>query len=292
MSKVIRKKWKAPKKGFDGWYFKVQTNEDTFVFIASVSVSDEDSAANLQIANKDGLWNVEFTADCFEQKGGNIILGDNRFGKNGIAINVTTADLRAKGKLEFSDFTPIKYDIMGPFVMVPFMECRHSVISMRHKVNGSLTMNGKKYEFNDAFGYWEGDRGVSFPSEYLWTQTAFEDGSLMLSVAEIPMGNKCFTGIIGIVNYKGKEYRLATYSGAKIRYLKDRRVCITQGDMRLEAKLYRQEGHAFLAPEQGDLNRIIHENLTSTAAYRFRVGEETLFAFKTDTASFEYEYQK
>ena len=41
---------------------------------------------------------------------------------------------------------------MGPFVLVPFMECRHSVFSMYHSVNGKLLLNGKKYKFDDAVG--------------------------------------------------------------------------------------------------------------------------------------------
>ena len=291
MKRIGKKEWDGPKKGFYGWYFKCQSEEDTVIFIASVTSGNGEPKANLQIANKDGVWNVEFPGDCFMRKGGNIFLSDNHFGKNGIVLDVTTADLRAKGKLYFKDFTPIEYDIMGPFVMVPFMECRHSIMSMKHKVNGNITINGKKYEFNDAFGYWEGDRGTSFPSEYLWTQTAFDEGSLMLSVAEIPMGNNKFTGVIGIIHYQGKEYRLATYKGAKVKYLKNRRICITQDDMIFEAKLYNQEGHSFTVPEDAEMNRTIRENLTSTAAYRFRVDGETLFAFKTDKASFEDEYK-
>ena len=48
---------------------------------------------------------------------------------------------------------------------IPFMECRHSVWSMRHLVNGELSVNGKRYSFQNALGYWEGDRGSSFPKE-------------------------------------------------------------------------------------------------------------------------------
>ncbi len=286
----MKSEWKAPKNGFFGWYFKCQSETDTIVFIASVTTGVEKATANLQIAGRDGTWNVEFPVESFTLKGGNIFIENNHFGKNGIVVDVSDDKVKVKGKLYFRDFTPLEYDIMGPFVMVPFMECRHSVMSMKHVVNGAITINGRKYEFEDAFGYWEGDRGVSFPSKYLWTQTAFEDGSLMLSIAEIPMGNKSFTGVIGIISLKGKEYRFATYRGAKIRYLKNRRVYISQGNMTLEAKLYNQEGQTFAAPENAEMSRVIHENLKSTAAYRFCIEGETVFAFKTDQASFEYEY--
>lgn len=61
----------------------------------------------------------------------------------------------------------------------------------------------------------EGDRGYSFPRNYVWTQCSFPDGALMLSIADIPIGGFHFTGVISIVLLHGKEYRLATYLGSK-----------------------------------------------------------------------------
>lgn len=292
MRKIKKRKWGAPKDGFYGWYFKCQSEEETIVFIASVSRTGKESTGRLQIATKDGVWDVEYPGDCFMQRKGNIFLSDNRFGRSGIRFNITTADLRAKGKLDFTDFTPLEQDIMGPFVLVPFMECRHSIISMRHKVNGSVTLNGRKYEFKDAYGYWEGDRGNSFPSEYLWTQAAFDEGELSLSVAEVPLGGVEFTGVIGVVRYQGKEYRLATYLGGAATELKNRKVTIKQGNMTLEAKMLDRGGKILSAPVNGEMSRAIHESLACNAAYRFTVDGKTLFEFKTDRASFEYEYKR
>ena len=79
-----------------------------------------------------------------------------------------------------------------------------------------MCINGQKYYFRNAWGYWEGDCGRSFPKEYVWTQCFFNDGALMLSVADIPMAGIRFTGIIGVVLWRGKEYRIATYLGAKV----------------------------------------------------------------------------
>ena len=38
----------------------------------------------------------------------------------------------------------------------------------------------------------------------------------MLSVADIPFAGTHFTGSVGSVFFRGKEYRLATYKGLKI----------------------------------------------------------------------------
>lgn len=104
---------------------------------------------------------------------------------------------------------------MGPFRYVPFLQCRHSVFSMRHSVHGQFCVNGTTYIFQNATGYIEGDRGYSFPRKYAWTQCSFPGGALMLSIADIPFCGFHFTGIISIVHLQGKEYRLATYLGAK-----------------------------------------------------------------------------
>ena len=42
----------------------------------------------------------------------------------------------------------------------------------------------------------------------------------MLSVADIPIAGIHFTGIIGNILWEGKEYRLATYLGARLVHLK------------------------------------------------------------------------
>lgn len=126
----------------------------------------------------------------------------------------------------------------------------------------------------------------------------------MLSVADIPMAGMHFTGIIGIVLWKGKEYRFATYLGARVLQNQDGMLRIAQGDMMLEAKMKKGAqcspsagnkngiGHPLKAPVGGDMTRTIHENPACGAAYRFRVGGRTLFAFDTKRASFEYEYFK
>ena len=66
---------------------------------------------------------------------------------------------------QFRQLTSIVYDIMVPFRWVPGMECRHSVFSMKHSVNGEIRINGKSYLFHHGTGYWEGDRGRSFPEK-------------------------------------------------------------------------------------------------------------------------------
>lgn len=178
---------------------------------------------------------------------------------------------------------------MGPFHFVPFMQCRHSVYSMRHTINGTIHLNGQKYVFKNGAGYTEGDRGYSFPKKYIWTQCLFPKGSLMLSIADIPLFGFHFIGIIGVVFLKGREYRLATYLGARLKYTAPNTVFIRQGDYTLFVKLLEQNPHPLHAPEYGQMSRTIHESASCKAYYRFSYKGKTICEFTSRRASFEYE---
>ena len=154
----------------------------------------------------------------------------------------------------------------------------------------NVDINGQEYSFQNALGYWEGDRGKSFPKRYIWTQCCFPEGSLMLSVADIPLAGSYFTGIIGFVLWKGKEYRIATYLGARVVQIQNKIVRIIQGSLELEVRLLKASNRPLKAPKDGDMMRTIHESAACRVYYRFCVRTGTLFCFETDRASFEYEY--
>lgn len=275
---------------FYGWYLKCQSNMQTLAVIPALHLAGRNRSCSIQIITETEAWTVNFPADAFHWAGGTISIGNNRFGKRGIQLAIQTPELSVKGKLDFGSLTPLEYSIMGPFSFVPFLECRHSVWSMQHLVCGTVFVNRQRYSFQDAWGYWEGDCGRSFPKKYIWTQCCFSGGSLMLSVADIPMACFHFNGVIAAVLWHGREYRLATYLGAKVAKLQDGVVQIVQGKLSLEARLPERPRKPLKAPVKGKMARTIHESAACRASYRFREGTRVLFAFETDMASFEYEY--
>ncbi len=275
---------------FYGWYLKCQSDTQTLAVIPAVHQVGGKRTCSIQIITNDGTWTVEGPGKLFRCKGKQIRIGKNRFEEYGIRLAVKTSKLSVKGALHFGRVSSLNSDIMGPFAWVPFMECRHSVYSMQHLVSGSVCINGQIYSFQNALGYWEGDRGWSFPKEYAWTQCFFEEGSIMLSVADIPIAGIHFTGIIGVVFWKGKEYRLATYLGARVICVENRVLRIVQGSLELEAVLLEEYGQALKAPTQGNMVRIIRESAECKAAYRLRKKGQTILDFETNRASFEYEY--
>lgn len=274
---------------FYGWYLKCQSDTQTLSVIPAVHQTGKKRICSIQIITESNAWSVEFPANAYRRTGRTISIGKNQFGENGIRLAIRTPDLNIKGKLDFGTLTPLKYNIMGPFSFVPFLECRHSVWSMQHLVCGTAYINQQKYTFQNAQGYWEGDQGQSFPKKYIWTQCCFSGGSLMLSVADIPMAGFHFNGVIAVILWQGREYRLATYLGAKAVKIQNGVVKIVQGSLTLEARLLERTGNPLKAPVKGNMIRTIHESAACRTFYRFQKGNHTLFAFETDMASFEYE---
>ena len=275
---------------FRGWYYRCQSDHQTLAIIPSIHKAGSSKFCAIQLITDDSSYYARFSFSDLHTGSGQVRIGKNRFGKEGLSLDIHTPELDATGKLHFGGFTPLQYDIMGPFQYVPFMQCRHSVYSMQHSVNGTFSVNGTPYVFRDAAGYLEGDRGYSFPKEYAWTQCSFPGGALMLSVADIPLGSFHFTGIIGVVLLRGKEYRLATYLGASAVKIQDGEIHIRQGHAHLTVKLLEESGYPLCAPISGAMTRTIHEHPSCRVYYRFEDHGTTLLELDTPNAAFEYEY--
>ncbi len=280
------------RKYFCGWYFKCQSDTQTLAIIPAVHKSRKQRSCSIQIITDSNAFCVDYPYERFRKEKTSFYMNiaENHFGSDGMQLNIDTPEISVAGAVRFGILSPIRYDIMGPFRYVPFMECRHSVVSMQHTVNGTLTVNNTQYYFKDSVGYIEGDRGYSFPKVYAWTQCCFDGGSLMLSVADIPLGSFRFTGVIGVIHWQGKEYRLATYLGAKAVKIEKGTLVIRQGDTVFQAKLIEKHAHPLRAPVSGSMSRTIHESAACRAAYCFHKNEQTIFSFETAKASFEYEY--
>jgi len=186
---------------------------------------------------------------------------------------------------------------MGPFQWIPFMECRHEIISMSHSLRGSLTVNGKVLDFDGEKGYIEGDRGRSFPRDYLWLQCNrfSQEASVMVSIAHIPFIGHSFQGCICVIQYKGQEYRLATYLGVKVVCKRETAVILKQGQYTFKIFLTNRNrikkpgfSHRLLAPDLGKMVRFIKEEHLLLARFLLYKEEELIFDLTSDHVSFEY----
>lgn len=277
---------------FCGWYLKCQNGRQTIAVIPAYHITGGKKTCSVQVITDDASWNAVFPYAEFHMSDSAVDIAGNHFDKNGFTLDLHTPELTAVGKLTFGPFSPIAYDIMGPFQYVPFMECRHSVFSMKHTVSGTLIINGERYTFENGTGYIEGDRGYSFPKAYVWTQCCFPEGSVMLSVADIPFCGLHFTGVISAIHFQGKEYRIGTYFGARAVYIRDGQVVVKQGRKQLTVKRIEKKGHPLAAPVGGNMSRTIHETPACKAYFCYEEAGRKVFAFEADNAAFEYEYPK
>ena len=272
-------------KFFQGWYFKNQNETDIISFIPAFHTDDDGNrSASLQVITHKESYNISYPINEFAMSKSGLVLrlGENRFSNQGIVLNVRTDKLTVVGKLRYTAFTPLRYDIMGPFKYIPFLQCRHSIFSLAHCIEGSLIFNGVRMDFRPGLGYVEGDRGVGFPSDYLWTQCSWpenEYNAVMVSVAIVKLGIISFTGCIGVVYYGGREYRLATYLGANLRRLSKEELWVQQGKCILQVKLLEPKENDLIAPVKGKMSRTVYESVDCRVHYRFTLEENVLFDF-------------
>ncbi len=257
---------------FEGYYYKHQKGKNTIAFIPGISSEGE----FIQIITNTASYHIPY-------------IGKNIFDNNGIKVNINENNLSVYGEIKYGKLTPIKYDIMGIFKYFP-MECRHGVVSMYHTLKGNLMLNGENFDFTNGIGYIEKDSGTSFPKSYLWVQSNNfpMKCSVMVSIAHIPFYGLQFKGCICVVYYLNKEYRLATYLGAKIVCNSKNKVILQQGNYRLEVDIPKNAGHSLYAPNVGKMTRTVHESPSCTATFKFYVKDSLLFNFTSDNTSFEF----
>lgn len=247
--------------------------------------------AFIQVITQEGSYCVQYPGAEY-RGGGSLRLGDSLFSKEGVCLSISGEGLELGGSLRYSELTPIRGDIMGPFRFLP-MQCRHTVVSMRHRISGQVTLNGQEIDFSDGRGYLEGDSGRSFPKSYTWVHSNdFQrDCSIMASVAHIPFAGGWFWGCICVVCLEGREYRLATYRGVRILHRSPQRLTIAQGRDLLDIRFPdAAAGHSLNAPIQGRMGRTIHETPCARVQFEFSREGRVLFREESPFASYEQVY--
>lgn len=295
------------KNFFEGWYIKNQGKDESISFIPSYTIDKQGNRSiYIQVITNTDSYCFNFTDKKFYAKDNEFYcrIGKNIFSDKGIYVDIETKKFSVKGRLYFNELKNINSDIMGPFKFIPFLQCNHGIISMRHKISGSLTVNNNKWNFDDGIGYIEMDWGTSFPKSYLWTQCNLypqNKCSIMLSVADIPLGICNIKGCICSILYDEKEYRLATYYGVKILKYNEDEVIIKQGKYILQVNLIKKKrplekefyrhkinkGYALKAPKCGKMSRTINERLECIVRYRFYREKKIVFDIINERASYE-----
>lgn len=269
---------------FEGWYFKLISPDGTnrISVIPGIYLGQEprDSHSFVQVINGiDGVSHyLPFPADSFTHIPGemDVRVAGNHFTQKEIDLDLKSKEFNLSGKLTFSGLnpwpvTPLSPGVMGWYAWVPGMECYHGIVSMDHRINGSLDINGRRGDFTGGRGYMEKDWGKAMPRAWIWMQSNHferEGVSLTVSIADIPWGGRSFTGFLGGFLLDGQLYRFTTYTGARISRtsLSEKSVQFTLVDRskRLRVTTHRAQGFALQAPTTTQMDRRIMESLSAT----------------------------
>lgn len=281
---------------FEGWYFKAQNAKEALALIPAFFVEENGTQrASVQVVTQKGSYVFSYTEDfCMErdEDGFPVIqIGENYFDRHECHILLRRKDITIRGKLSMSLFQKPKYSVMGPLEKAFFLPCKHEVFSLHHQVNGVIWINDKRLLFTGAAGYVEGDRGHSFPERYLWTQCSFPAKklqSIMAAAAYITPWNYC--GCMCLFLYRNKEYRMASYLGARVVYHDEKSLVIKQRSYQMEITCVEEGTNQELtAPRDGRMSRVIKESIGASVRYRFSNGGKVLFEVTGNPAGFESE---
>jgi tocopherol cyclase len=268
---------------FEGWYFKLVSPDGAsrISVIPGIYIGKEpqDSHSFVQVINGiDGVSHyLPFPAEKFTFIPGemDVHIGNNHFTQNEVELDLHSEEFNLTGKLLFSGLNPwpvttLSPGVMGWFAWVPGMECYHGIVSMDHRISGSLVINDRPVEFSGGRGYMEKDWGRAMPRAWIWMQSNHferEGISLSVSIADIPWVGRSFSGFLGGFLLDGELHRFATYTGARVSQpsLTDRAVQFTLADRskRLTITAHRAQGFNLQAPTTSQMDRRIMESLSA-----------------------------
>jgi tocopherol cyclase len=267
---------------FEGYYFKQVSLdlESIYSFIPGVSLSVNDRHAFIQVIN--GITGeteyITFPAEEFrwDKKKLYLRIGDSIFTDSFIDLNINGTGFKITGRIDFSNI--VRYPgslfspgIMGWYSFVPYMECKHGIVSVNHDLRGTLDINGAKVSFKDGSGYIEKDWGNSFPEAWIWIQSNnFSDRgtSFTFSLAKIPWLGRYFMGFISFLYVNGKFFLFSTYNNSVITEIRhDTKSVTIQLKNRYSVLRVKAEKNSFgelRAPVSGNMSRRIKESIDST----------------------------
>ena len=210
---------------------------------------------------------------------------------NTVTFNVNSSDITINGKLELGKLSPLKSKVMGPFTYLP-LECKHSIYSMKHTINGKLVINGTEYTYTNSLGYIEGDSGKSFPKKYIWYNSVTEKATVTMAVATVVvMGFIKFKGLLCFIKDNDKEYKICTYNFGKIKSISKNSVVLKKGKYSFILEYKLEEGHKLKAPVKGNMDRFIKESITTKTKYKLLYKGKTILDIEDELSSLEYVWE-
>ena len=282
---------------FEGWYHKMSTsNGETLVLIPGIyrSGASEYETAFLMIYQGSNRH-----LEC-NKKNYSLHLGENYFSLDKVKLNLNTEKINLKGTILSEDLKPwpvtfFEPGCMGWYAYVPTMECFHRILSMNHTLNGQLSLNNSKLNFDGGKGYIEKDWGENFPKNWIWAQSNhFQDSDLSVSIslATVPWKKSYFSGYIVGVQHRDTLYRFTPYRKSKITHLRYNETFLEwhlkSGGVEIQFNVERGTKSGLLyAPDEKDMIPKVAEYLDGKINCKLIVNGECILEDQTDKAALE-----
>lgn len=269
------------KRYFEGWYFKHVSADlsRVYSFIPGVALNSNHPHAFIQVINRTtgNTHYIEYPLSEFKFRRDNfwVKVGKSEFSAESMHLDIEGSDIKVKGRLNYSGrvkypFSWFSPGIMGWYSFVPFMECKHGVVSVNHHINGFLHINEEPIDFAGGKGYIEKDWGRSFPEAWIWLQSNnfdHADASIMISIANIPWLGNNFTGFLGFMYADGQFYPFSTYNGSRIQTCEltpeGLVISIRHQNYILSINATLNRAGVLKAPQSGNMDRHIKESIDS-----------------------------
>ena len=269
------------KNYFEGWYFKHVSHDlgNVWSFIPGISLTENDPHVFIQVINgitgKAEYLTYDLNEFTWDKNRLYLKIGNSVFTEKHIELSIQNENLNITGRLVYSNninfpTTFLSPGIMGWYSFVPFMECKHGVVSVNHDITGSLLINNDEINFDKGKGYIEKDWGTSFPEAWLWVQAnnfKNHNSSLSFSVAKIPWLGKFFIGFIAFLYYENRFLLFSTYNNSEITEINHSAgtidLVLKNRENQLRIAVLKSTFGELRAPVSGDMSRRIKESIDS-----------------------------
>lgn len=257
------------KNYFEGWYFRIVDNNNCFSFIFGITFNEEDPHSFIQVIDQfhEKAYYFKFETSDFKYENNMIKIKDNIFSPSKLKLLISPFDIDINIKPSLNLQKHLGFtSIMSYFKYLPIPLC-HEIVFMKAAVDGVVKIDNDVLKINGT-GYMEKDLGTKFPKRWLWIQTNHfmnNEISLVISKADL---RASITGFFCVINIKGREYRFATYNGAKIKHdmvNQKLKIEIKKGFYVLKISVDLKPGHLIIAPiKKAKMAKKIEESLIST----------------------------
>ncbi len=277
---------------FEGWYFRIVDKKISIAIIIGIAKTKNKQEVFIQVFHTltKVMEKVSYDIKEFQYQEDPFTIVLNKSIIKRHYIHIEDSRLSTEIDLRFNMPQHIKQTlyaptIMGPFAYIRGMQCHHAIINLGSPIYGWMRFQKQYYDIQGIL-YQEKDWGCSFPKKYIWIQSNCciqRDAVLFLSCATIPLKVFHFTGVIVVMKIEGKEYRFASYYGARVikntQEKETYHLHIKQGKYLMKLEIKMSSIYILDAPKDGLMLRNVEECLlgeTKITLYEYKQCLEVL----------------